>query len=135
MKPNKRLALAKEWVLQEISAINAQVEVLKHCASDFKTLKVAAGLEAPSPKSPERKSTRSEAPKPEVKPVYLQKRMDEGVATASDLPQKRKRLKSSLFDSARSDFVTEPIERETKRCRKKSDYRQTQLQFKATRKE
>ena len=54
--------------------------------------------------------------------------------TLDELPMKRKRLKSSLFDSAKSDFVTEPIERERRKVRKKakkSEYHQTRLAFKA----
>ena len=136
MKPTKRPTYAREWLLQDMAALSAQLDVLKHTAADVKTLKVAAGLEAPSAKVHEKKAARLETQaKAEPKPVYLQQTMDQTVvAAASELPLKRKRLKSSLFDASKSDFVTEPIERETKRNRKKakkSDYRQTQLNFKA----
>lgn len=127
MKPEKRACYAKDWQLQELKLLKSQLETLKRTLSDYRTLRVFAGLSPPVLTKSTKVVTENREKTPEV---VVQTTLDE-------LPLKRKRLKSSLFDSEKSDFVTEPIERERRKVKKrakKSEYHQTQLNFKAIQK-
>lgn len=123
MKHEKRSTYARDWQLQELKQLRSQVEALKCTLSDYRTLRIAAGLSPPTSKVPKTVTLKPE----KVAEVVVQTTLDE-------LPMKRKRLKSSLFDSSKSDFITEPIEREKRKVKKrsrKSEYHQTHLSFKA----
>ena len=123
MKHEKRSTYARDWQLQELKQLRSQVEALKFTLNDYRTLRIAAGLSPPTSKVPK------------AVPVKPDKAAEVVVQTTLDeLPMKRKRLKSSLFDSSKSDFITEPIEREKRKLKKrsrKSEYHQTHLSFKA----